>query len=420
MKPIRLLIWCPLVATGGGVRLLMKLISALAIRKDIAKIGLIVPQGSITLDQLAPLARPVVELHEFVPPPLSSPPPAPLWIRLIQRAKQIFRQDPVPPILPLGHAALLAQAPHYDLMYTSWPHRNTFPEIDIPIVCTFQDAIFFDFPEILTIRETLKEWTRAEQWLTRSAQVILSSTATREALVRHFDFPPDRGVTIHHAIVPADAPPADASPSEILKTIPERYLIFPANITTHKNHYHLLIAWARFAQRRQYPLVFTGFCTELLNQNYKKLPSIIDAARLSGVIQRHGLVAGKDFFALGYTSDEDIHHLVQRATALIMPTLAEGGGSFPVEEALCMGVPVLCSDIPVLREHLAGRTARIGWFDPESPEAIRAALSDLIEHQAEYRQSAIAGMKDPRPSWDDVAAQYAEEFTKLVWEKAHG
>ena len=141
---------------------------------------------------------------------------------------------------------------------------------------------------------------------------------------------------------------------------------------------------------------------------------------MSGLIQRHGLVSGKDFFALGYTSDADIHHLVQHATALIMPTLAEGGGSFPVEEALCLGVPVLCSDIPVLREHLTGRTARIGWFDPESPEAIRAALTDLIEHQAEYRQAAIAGMQDPRPSWDDVAAQYADVFTKLVWEKTHG
>lgn len=413
---MRLIIWCPLVATGGGVRLLMRLISALARRADIARIGLIVPEGSIQIDQFDPGVRSVVVLHEF----LKSPLPLPVWRRLWDAARRLIARRPPAPQMPPGHEALLAQVPSYDLVYASWPHRNVFPEIGIPVVCTFQDAIFFDFPEILNNRETLREWTLAEQWLSRSARVILSSCSTRDALVRHFDFPPERGVIIHHAIAPTPPPSADSCPSAALGQLPERYIIFPANITTHKNHYHLLIAWARFARRREYPLIFTGFCTELLNNTYRQNPNIIDAARLSGVIQRHGLVAGRDYFALGYTSDTDIHHLVQGATALIMPTLAEGGGSFPVEEALSMGVPVLCSDIPVLREHLAGRTARIGWFDPESPEAIVAALTDFINHQDDYRQSALAGRNDPRPTWDDVAAHYAEVFTQVMQGSGHG
>jgi glycosyltransferase involved in cell wall biosynthesis len=41
--------------------------------------------------------------------------------------------------------------------------------------------------------------------------------------------------------------------------------------------------------------------------------------------------------------------LMQNATAVLMPSFAEGYG-IPVVEALSLGTPVICSDIPVFRE----------------------------------------------------------------------
>ena len=67
----------------------------------------------------------------------------------------------------------------------------------------------------------------------------------------------------------------------------------------------------------------------------------------------------------------------------------------PVLEAMAAGVPVACSDIPVLRE-VAGSTVQ--YFDPASESEIRAALERL----------AAGGLPT------DAAQQRAREFT---WEK---
>jgi len=197
----------------------------------------------------------------------------------------------------------------------------------------------------------------------------------------------------------------------LLATLPPQYVVLPANLSPHKNHYQLLVAWARFARRRQVPLVLFGLFTDQLSAptwDYWQVN------RLLGVIRRSGLRAGQDFYALGQVADADVMPLIRHAAALIMQTLAEGGGSYPVEEALSVGVPVLCADIPVMREHLAQHSACIAWFDPESADSIVNALDTLFNHYDEYKQSAVRGMADPRPTWDQIAAQYVDAFLAVV------
>ena len=133
-----------------------------------------------------------------------------------------------------------------------------------------------------------------------------------------------------------------------------------------------------------------------------------------GLIERLGLKQGKDFYALGYINDEDAFTLLQNAKALIMPSLAEGGGSYPVEEALTLGVPVLCSDIPVMREHLSTWPTKIAWFDPYSPDSIVVALKEMMDNYEIYKQSAVDNMNTPRQSWDEIAAQYIEVFKMSI------
>ena len=65
--------------------------------------------------------------------------------------------------------------------------------------------------------------------------------------------------------------------------------------------------------------------------------------------------------------------LVKNAKALIYPSIYEGFG-IPVLESLCLGTPVIASDIPVFKENFG--TLPI-YFEPGEPESFAKALDAL-------------------------------------------
>ena len=432
---MRVLIWCPMVNPGGGDRLLARLVPAMTRQPGMDLVRLAVPAEVPAEKFTAGLTESEQSRLEvrFIAPKHGPQRPQGLaegWLwnekrtlgipgtaRLKRVARQRLASPPSPEVTVAEweQEQLRSLSQDVDLVYVFWPHRQDFLAVDKPVVCTFQDATLLDYPELMGVAETLIERARSAVWLKNSAQVIVSSDATRKNLIRLFGKQCASSVVVHHAILPAVVGQRSTkADSPVLQRLPKQYVVFPANLSAHKNHYNLLSAWARFTRRRDIPLVCFGNWTDLLNRSYTELDDYWQWTRLASLIERKGLEHEQDFFALGYIHDEDVLALVNHASALVMPTLAEGGGSYPVEEALSLGVPVLCSDIPVLREHVKDRTARIGWFDPESPESIIRALNDLFDNYAAYKQSAMDAMDDPRPSWDDVAAEYAAVFRTVL------
>jgi glycosyltransferase involved in cell wall biosynthesis len=101
---------------------------------------------------------------------------------------------------------------------------------------------------------------------------------------------------------------------------------------------------------------------------------------------------------VGYVPDGDLEGLWGIAGCAAFPTLGEGFG-IPVIEAFAHGVPVACSNLPVLEEVGGGLPH---YFDPQSPpdaaRAIAAALGDAETarrlgpaHAARFTWSAAAG-----------------------------
>jgi glycosyltransferase involved in cell wall biosynthesis len=133
--------------------------------------------------------------------------------------------------------------------------------------------------------------------------------------------------------------------------------------------------------------------TVATNLPHKNLPMLIDAlaliepaARPVLVIAGHGTdddtlreqaaVAGvaEHVRLLGGLSTEELDSLYAVADCLVLPTLHEGFG-LPVLEAMARSVPVLCSDIPALRE-VAGSAAL--YFDPRAPTEIAARVHQAL------------------------------------------
>jgi glycosyltransferase involved in cell wall biosynthesis len=121
--------------------------------------------------------------------------------------------------------------------------------------------------------------------------------------------------------------------------------------------------------------------------------------------------AGAPVVFAGWVSDADLEGLYAAATCLVFPSLAEGFG-LPVLEAMRRGVPVACSSTTALGE-VAGDAALT--FDPESVDAIRAAIRTLLSDAAR-REDLIARGRDRAAqfSWQAAAEGTVASYRRAL------
>lgn len=103
----------------------------------------------------------------------------------------------------------------------------------------------------------------------------------------------------------------------------------------------------------------------------------------------------------GRISDGEVEHLMSGASALLMPSFAEGYG-LPVAEALSRGLPVLCSDIPAHRE--IGRDVP-EYFDPIDGLGWRNAILDYAKPESSRRAAQVSRLSRwTCPTWSGHVA----------------
>ena len=109
----------------------------------------------------------------------------------------------------------------------------------------------------------------------------------------------------------------------------------------------------------------------------------------------------------GYLSDAELERLWKLAACAVFPTRAEGFG-MPVLEAMARGVPVVCSDIPVLRE-VGGDVPR--YFDPADP----ASAAQAITHALQAAGDGHAGIERAAGfSWSEAARGTMEAYERAL------
>jgi glycosyltransferase-like protein len=125
-----------------------------------------------------------------------------------------------------------------------------------------------------------------------------------------------------------------------------------------------------------------------------------------------GLELGRDVILAGSISDAELHEWYRSADALVFPSIKEGWG-LAVLEAMAADLPVVSSDIAVLREYLTpDRTAvmtRAG-----DPESLAAGMRRLAG-DAELRRTLVQGGRElvPAFSWHRAAEEHARLYAAV-------
>jgi len=156
-------------------------------------------------------------------------------------------------------------------------------------------------------------------------------------------------------------------------------------------HERLLAAAARVVREDpDFRLVLCG----ALDENREKLRGRIEALDL-----------GANVRLLPYLDDADTTALLEGAEFLVYPSLFEGFG-LPVLEAMALGTPVACSDLPALLEVARGAAL---FFDPEDVPGIAATMSRLGKEE-ETRDALVRKGREraERYAGIDVAGAYHE------------
>lgn len=362
---MKLLVWQPVYVLGGGLEVLRRMVAALGRHPAIDAITLAV--------------------NRRYPPATFAP---------------LAAAGPVAPVRIDVDTRLAVHAAGHDAVYIPWPHGTPQTPADLPKVCVFQDTILLDALGGHATREFLETLARGlRETVAHHDRVIVTSGYTRRRMLEVVgSLHADRIIVLPH--MASEPRPPDAGPAAALPWgVHPPYFLYPANASEHKNHETLLLALAR-RRRRDVPVLFCGYGTEQIGAG-----GLVEQAhlnRINRLIRDRGLVVGRDFRSLGYVDDATATALVRQATAVVMPTRAEGMG-LPIHEAIDAGVPVVCSDIEVLREHYEGRSRAIHWVDPECPADLAAAIDDASDRAAELRSIATANRGCGR-TWDDIAA----------------
>jgi glycosyltransferase involved in cell wall biosynthesis len=216
-------------------------------------------------------------------------------------------------------------------------------------VLTIHDLAFLDTPEFLAPSDArLPELVRLSA---RRAAVVLTPTqAVADTVADRLEIPTDKITVTPLGVDPAwftARPPSEALAKRV--GLPSSYLLFVGAAGPRKALDWMLKAHETTPELP--PLVLVG-------PGHVGVP---DRVR-----------------AVGYLSDVDLRSVVAGASALVLPSRDEGFG-LPVLEAMACDVPVVCSDVPALREVSGGHAAMIPFGDSEAMgAALTAAISERL------------------------------------------
>jgi len=267
---------------------------------------------------------------------------------------------------------------------------------NIEILTWLPDFQHRDLPEFFSMSRRILRELSYRLCLRQSSRSIVSGEAAAKAIRKM----PPRYAQVPLSIVPFTPRLTTVPVSKVRDTlqrynVKDGFLYLPNQFWAHKNHTVVLDSLKSLrAEGWQGQVVMTGTTFDhRRNTVFREVRSKIAPLSAVGLVKFLGEIPRQDMIAL-----------MQSCKAVINPSLYEGWSS-TVEEALCLDVPLILSNIPVHREQ-AGTSAR--YFDPHDknelaqlirstePSVFRTTLSPEAQIRKARFQDALRPVFEPK------------------------
>lgn len=264
-----------------------------------------------------------------------------------------------------------------------------------PLVVTIHDAVPWTHPTTLTPRGV--DWHRAmAARVARTADAVVVPTHAVAAALADLLPLGDRLHVIGEGVSAAITLPDDADTRAKTLELPEGGFLFTFATLEPRKGLDVLIAALAHPEAPDLPLLVAG------QSGWGGVDPVGQAASLG--------LAPDRVRVLGRVADLDLAVLLDRATAVVVPSRAEGFG-LPVLEAMAAGAPVVTSDDAALVEVGAGAAAVVPVGDPA---ALAMVLCEVAGNAPRRAAMAAAGrVRAAAYTWQGAAAEMWQLYDKL-------
>ena len=255
-------------------------------------------------------------------------------------------------------------------------------------VMMVHDTCLEDLPDLYPRRVRLYYLYMLAVNLPRAAHILTLTEASRDSILRHYNVAHEQ-LSVVPSAVTLDFAPENVDPAMVAEARARyggsRVLFYPSGSDARKNIGRLVDAFGLLlANGEEWRLLLTGENDPGWGRHLLNLP---EATR-------------KRIEFLGRLDERAVQTYYAAADVVVYPTLCEGFGRLCLE-AMRMGAPLACSDIPVLHE-VAG--AYPEYFDPLDVAAIAAAI----------RKACAQGRRPPQRDTRFDADPVARRFVALM------
>lgn len=263
------------------------------------------------------------------------------------------------------------------------------------VVDHIHDVSFCVLPEFIGKKDLFFLRLLIPRSLRLSTHIVVPSQFTKDEVIKYYRTEAEKITVIPNALGSHFLATLNiASSDEAIRhkySLPDTFVLYVGTLQPRKNIPFLIQAFGQY--RTRFPeakLVIVG------NRKGYHVDQAIEEA--PGVIFP------------GYIDDGDLPRIFHMASVFIFPSLYEGFG-IPLLEAMSQSVPVVASDIPVLRE-IGGEAAL--YFDPQSVDSLLQVLYSLEDSPVLQAQLVAQGSERIRHfSW----AESGELLLKLYNKK---